>query len=1284
MSWDILPKSNLQYFLQKLKGKFDGKVDIVAGKGLSTNDYTTTEKNKLSGIESGAQVNPTIDSTLSSTSTNAVQNKVVKSALDGKADNSDVIETDTPNSTPFLYRQTPYEADRVFLDELVGGSVAWNQLAKEINTTNYRVVSGSGTIQDGVITISGNAIVDEKTGAKFTSITGHKYIIAFDYLNSIVGTSYFVPYPISSSIITIPTSNSYAKYIDIFNTTVGKTDTINFVVANYTSGSLSIKNFLFIDLTLMFGTTIADYVYSLEQATAGSGIAWLKSHGFFTKDYYPYNAGELISVKTSGKKVVGKNLLKDNFSAYTEKGAYRILENVVLEGKVARFTFTDKDTSVDVSGCYIGFYKDTNDITSAYRWCLNNGIIQSNTSNYSTNTEGELCGNVFIYPKTEETFNKIYSRYNVMVEYGSTATPYEPYTEHTYDISNIDLRGIPKLVNNELVYDGDTYDSNGDVTRKYGIVDLGTLNWSYNSARFYSNIVSLLKPVTSNTIIANIRCPKYTPTYVYLQTDRDDKTIGISNDGRVYIYDTAYSDSSTFTTAMSGVYLVYELATPTTETTDPFTNPQICDKDGTEEFIDDRTVPIPVGHNSTYANLPSIMDGDFLNYMAKNFASEEYVDHVLEEVDTELDTKVDKVAGKGLSTNDYTNEEKALVETIPDKADADDVKSTQTATGNPITLTDASETYAQGLSVELEPKQDLHGYDFPWVGGAGKNKLPLDLDTIKSLNTDGTWSGNSYTIYNFTYTVLTDNGGNVTGITGSGTPNGNNANLRLYGNLTVSENMIISGTPNVSSTDYLIEAYNPSVPAWYSDATPSSGANIPPCTLQHVNISARNGKTVSFTVRPMICSATAQNPTVFEKWSNICPISGYEGVEVEDVGKNLFDKNATPYLTGYYISDTSVGGEINTTSNSNYNVYRERIKPNSTYTFGLIKANSPKWAITDADGVIVKTANNYGGTDGVNITVQTEESGAYLYLSVGVSETYKCDDILQLEEGSTATPYEPYQSHTASVTFGQTVYGGSVDVTNGGTDDEWDIVTFTNEWSDEDIMQDGGHRYRYTGTASGIVPLVDIICDCFKGVKKNATDIKNGEISTTGSSAYPFIRVVTNMDFNDFKTFIVGKQACYKVAPSTIDTQPTNLKLLQDTNNLTTNGTTITLDYIPNNSIGDAVKASEEYTDRAIEAVESLIPQKTVLYDDVIDVGDDFTISIPSSFNYILFELSISSSSYYGTGSLMVTSWDDTLNILATSHESELRTCVLLPIRDRVEVYGDFMNEHGELKITAF
>lgn len=53
-----------------------GKVDTVSGKGLSTNDYTTTEKNKLAGIASGAEVNVQSDwSVTDSTSDAFIKNK---------------------------------------------------------------------------------------------------------------------------------------------------------------------------------------------------------------------------------------------------------------------------------------------------------------------------------------------------------------------------------------------------------------------------------------------------------------------------------------------------------------------------------------------------------------------------------------------------------------------------------------------------------------------------------------------------------------------------------------------------------------------------------------------------------------------------------------------------------------------------------------------------------------------------------------------------------------------------------------------------------------------------------------------------------------------------------------------------------------------------------------------------------------------------------------------------------------------------------------------------------
>ena len=57
--------------------QLNNKVDKEEGKGLSTNDYTTDEKNKLANIEAGAQVNAPTDDALSTTSTNPIQNKVV-------------------------------------------------------------------------------------------------------------------------------------------------------------------------------------------------------------------------------------------------------------------------------------------------------------------------------------------------------------------------------------------------------------------------------------------------------------------------------------------------------------------------------------------------------------------------------------------------------------------------------------------------------------------------------------------------------------------------------------------------------------------------------------------------------------------------------------------------------------------------------------------------------------------------------------------------------------------------------------------------------------------------------------------------------------------------------------------------------------------------------------------------------------------------------------------------------------------------------------------------------
>ena len=68
------------------KAALDGKVDVVVGKGLSTEDFTSAEKTKLGGIAEGA-TRVIVDDTIKD-SVNAVQNSAVKKALDGKAANS--------------------------------------------------------------------------------------------------------------------------------------------------------------------------------------------------------------------------------------------------------------------------------------------------------------------------------------------------------------------------------------------------------------------------------------------------------------------------------------------------------------------------------------------------------------------------------------------------------------------------------------------------------------------------------------------------------------------------------------------------------------------------------------------------------------------------------------------------------------------------------------------------------------------------------------------------------------------------------------------------------------------------------------------------------------------------------------------------------------------------------------------------------------------------------------------------------------------------------------------
>ena len=77
------------------------KVDKVAGKGLSTNDYTTEEKNKLNGIEAGAQVNDVISVAGKTGAVTLDKNDVGLGNVDNTSD-----ATKVENSLPLLCPHT--------------------------------------------------------------------------------------------------------------------------------------------------------------------------------------------------------------------------------------------------------------------------------------------------------------------------------------------------------------------------------------------------------------------------------------------------------------------------------------------------------------------------------------------------------------------------------------------------------------------------------------------------------------------------------------------------------------------------------------------------------------------------------------------------------------------------------------------------------------------------------------------------------------------------------------------------------------------------------------------------------------------------------------------------------------------------------------------------------------------------------------------------------------------------------------------------------------------------
>lgn len=399
--------------------------------------------------------------------------------------------TGVTDQTPYVLRQSGGGVsigDRA-VEKIVGGTVCWNQLNN--NERDTRTASGVTATNngDGTWTISGTATDTTRINFKtdLTTIAGHVYYLT----GAPVNTAQYGPGILRVLLIQGSTTGSRVWADSAAGTIVKSTNYQWTAISFYTLNGVTYDNLILrpqlFDLTAMFGSTVADAVYAMEQASAGAGVSWFRA--LFPNDYYAYNAGELMSVQTSGKQVVS----------------------------------------------------------------------------------------------ADSTVTKLY-----------------------HLDSSLTLRGIPKWDSTAgaMYYDGDEYASDGTVTRRYGIVDLGTLTWGQASG--VSMFYTASGPAFGGNGVAKYRgggvLPGYENAAVDTQNPVDLRWFIANNDVTpiLRVSDSRFADAADFKAAMSGVYLVYELATPTTESADPYTGTQWVDEYGTEEFIDSRDVAIPVGHTTFY------------------------------------------------------------------------------------------------------------------------------------------------------------------------------------------------------------------------------------------------------------------------------------------------------------------------------------------------------------------------------------------------------------------------------------------------------------------------------------------------------------------------------------------------------------------------------------------------------------------------------------------------------------------------------------------------------------
>lgn len=461
--------------------------------------------------------------------------------------------TSTPTTSPFLgdirypqglltdqeftYRQSPTESDGLAkITDVKGNTLNWNQ----ISIVPFTEVKSGVTFTRS----------DDRTALQMSGTSTSTIYKPFsDMAMTTVGHVYYVDKGADSTLFQLYNDNGGISTETNNRRAIGRATAQKswyFRIPNGTTIDVTAKPMI-IDLTQMFGS--GNEPTTVDEFTS-----------LFSLSFYDYDAGSLLSFNGNGLKTTGKNLFNSE-DVITGKyvndtnGVFREQSNSVATNYIEIIPNTKyKIISAQINGMWGAWYDANKTFISGFM-------------SYTTAKTSPSNAKYVAFTISYDGNNQDYAN-NVMLLFNGEDETFEPYTSTTTDlpISTYFQTGMKSV---RSVYDELT--PSKAITR-IGAVDLGSLNWHYLASGsdfapyFWVSFTDIKSVGNPSLFEANIMCSKYR-TVKRSQEDFVNGTICADGTNttltQIQIKDSSYTDATAFKTAMDGVYLYYELATPT-------------------------------------------------------------------------------------------------------------------------------------------------------------------------------------------------------------------------------------------------------------------------------------------------------------------------------------------------------------------------------------------------------------------------------------------------------------------------------------------------------------------------------------------------------------------------------------------------------------------------------------------------------------------------------------------------------------------------------------------------